>query len=135
MATKTGPGRSRIISTPFWPTDSPHKNARTETRVTIHDPAIGGESSDMGARTTKEKQGPPKGSEGQSKGQINSEPQNSRSRHCSTIHRRITGALEDIQYETLKIPLGTKMTNATFERILEASCLSRGTPEHLQTPS
>ncbi|PKI50533.1 hypothetical protein CRG98_029087 [Punica granatum] len=52
------------VSTPFWPTDSRHKNARTEARVTTHDPTIGGERSDIGARTTKEKQGPPKGSEG-----------------------------------------------------------------------
>ncbi|PKI37506.1 hypothetical protein CRG98_042104 [Punica granatum] len=45
------------VSTPFWFTDS-NKGLLTEARVTIHDPAIGGERSDMGARTMEEKQGP-----------------------------------------------------------------------------
>ncbi|PKI50887.1 hypothetical protein CRG98_028715 [Punica granatum] len=76
-----------------------------------------------------------KGSEGQSKWKINNEPQNSRSRHFGTIHHRITEASEDIQYGTLEIPLGTKMTNGTSERISEAFGLGQSTPEHLQTPS
>ncbi|PKI43646.1 hypothetical protein CRG98_035971 [Punica granatum] len=38
---------------------------------------------------------PPKGSEGQSKGEINNDPRNNRSWPCGTIHRRITGASKD----------------------------------------
>ncbi|OWM90857.1 hypothetical protein CDL15_Pgr010668 [Punica granatum] len=68
------------------------------------------------------------------KKEINNESRSNRSWHCGTIHHRITEASEGIQYGTLKIPLGAKMTNGTSGRILEASCLSRGTPEHSQTP-
>ncbi|PKI59717.1 hypothetical protein CRG98_019893 [Punica granatum] len=38
---------------------------------------------------------PPKGSEGQSKGEINNDPRNNRSWPCGTIHHRITGASKD----------------------------------------
>ncbi|PKI59352.1 hypothetical protein CRG98_020256 [Punica granatum] len=78
---------------------------------------------------------PPKGSEGQSKGEINNDPRNNRIWPCGTIHRRITGASKGIQYRALKIPHGIKMTNDTSERISEVYCLNRVTPEHLQTPS
>ncbi|PKI58209.1 hypothetical protein CRG98_021380 [Punica granatum] len=130
-----------------------------EARITIHDPTIGGERADAGAQTTEGKRSPPKGSEGQSKGEINNEPRSNRSWHCGTIHHReradvgarttegkpspskgseghskgeinneprsnrswhcgtihhrITEASEVIQYGTLKIPLGAKMTNGT----------------------
>ncbi|PKI58163.1 hypothetical protein CRG98_021451 [Punica granatum] len=59
-ATKEG----QAVSTPFWPTGSQHKNARTEAWATIHDLAIGGQHSDMGARTMGEKQGPRKAQRG-----------------------------------------------------------------------
>ncbi|OWM74319.1 hypothetical protein CDL15_Pgr013223 [Punica granatum] len=62
-------------------------------------------------------------------------PENSKDRHYGAIHHRITGVSEGIQYGTLKIPLGAKMTNGTSGRTSEASCLSWGTPEHSQTPS
>ncbi|PKI74116.1 hypothetical protein CRG98_005495 [Punica granatum] len=113
----------------------PTRGLPAEARITIHDPTIGGERADVGAWTTEGKQGPPKGSEGQSKGEMNNEPRSNRSWHYGTIHHRITETSEGIQYGTLKIPLGAKMTNGTSRRISEASCLSRGTPEHSQTPS
>ncbi|PKI47268.1 hypothetical protein CRG98_032339 [Punica granatum] len=107
----------------------------TKARVTIHDPAIRGERSSLGARAMREEQGPIGKAQSQLGEKINNKPQNGGSRHCGSIHRRITGASEDIQYGTLKISLGTKMINGTSERISEASYLSRSTPEHLQTPS
>ncbi|OWM90084.1 hypothetical protein CDL15_Pgr000871 [Punica granatum] len=72
---------------------------------------------------------------GDKRKQTGNKPRDSRNRHCSTIHSRIIGASEGVQYGVLKIPYGTKMTNGTPERISELSCSSRGTPEHLQTPS
>ncbi|OWM72893.1 hypothetical protein CDL15_Pgr028277 [Punica granatum] len=73
--------------------------------------------------------------EGNQKSKQTANPENSRDRHCGTIHHRITGASEGIQYGTLKIPLGAKMTNGTSGHTSESPCLSRGTPEHSQTPS
>ncbi|OWM72659.1 hypothetical protein CDL15_Pgr027195 [Punica granatum] len=52
---------------------------------------------------------------------------------AGTVILFITEASEGIQYGTLKIPLGAKMTNGTSGRISKASCLSRGTPELSQT--
>ncbi|OWM63045.1 hypothetical protein CDL15_Pgr026219 [Punica granatum] len=84
----------------------------------------------------KEETGATKGRKrGDQRKQTSNEPQSSRNWHCSTIYRRITGAPKGIQYGVLKIPYDTKMTNGTSERISELSCLSRGTPEHLQMPS
>ncbi|PKI55032.1 hypothetical protein CRG98_024578 [Punica granatum] len=80
------------------------------------------------ARSTRKAQ------EGNQKNRRTTNPKNSRGRHCGTIHRRIAGASEGIQYGTLKIPLDTKMTHGASKHILEASCLSRGTPELSQTP-
>ncbi|PKI73414.1 hypothetical protein CRG98_006184 [Punica granatum] len=77
---------------------------------------------------------PRKAQEGNQKNRRTINPKNSRGRHYGTIHRRIAGASEGTQYVTLKIPLGTKMTHGASEHILEASCLSRGTPELSQTP-
>ncbi|PKI55755.1 hypothetical protein CRG98_023846 [Punica granatum] len=51
--------------------------------------------------------------------------------HCGTIHHRMTKASKDAQCETLKIPLGAKVTNDTSGRVSEASCLSRDTPRTL----
>ncbi|PKI57936.1 hypothetical protein CRG98_021685 [Punica granatum] len=127
------PSKVNVVSTPFWSTSS-NEGLPTEAQVATRDSAIGGERADVGARTTEEKRGPPKGSEGQSKGQIHNEPQNSRSRHCGTIHRRIIEASKGAQYGTLKIPLGAKVTNDMSGRDSEASCLSRGTPELSQAP-
>ncbi|PKI55403.1 hypothetical protein CRG98_024176 [Punica granatum] len=70
-----------------------------------------------------------KAQEGNQKNSRTTNPKNSRGRHCDTIHRRIAGASEGIQYGTLKIPLDTKMTHGASEHILEASYLSQGTPE------
>ncbi|OWM91543.1 hypothetical protein CDL15_Pgr024867 [Punica granatum] len=90
----------------------------------------------MGARTTKEKQ------ESLEKhrraiGRMNEQqtPKTAEAKHYGTIHYRINGASEGIQYEILKIPLGAKMTNGTSGHTSEVPCLSRGTPEHSQTPS
>ncbi|PKI61786.1 hypothetical protein CRG98_017836 [Punica granatum] len=124
-ATKEG----QVVSTPFWSTSS-NEGLPTEAQVATRDPAIGGERANVGARTTEEKQGPPKGSEGQ----IHNEPQNSRSQHRGTIHHRITEASKGAQYGTLKILLGAKVTNDMSGRDSEASCLSRGTPVLSQAP-
>ncbi|OWM75159.1 hypothetical protein CDL15_Pgr012645 [Punica granatum] len=67
--------------------------------------------------------------EGNQKNSRTTNPKNIIGRHCDTIHRRIAGTSEGIQYGTLKIPLDTKMTHGTSEHILEASCLNQGTPE------
>ncbi|PKI43826.1 hypothetical protein CRG98_035777 [Punica granatum] len=63
-----------------------------------------------------------KAEESNQKNRHTTNPENSRDWHCGTIHRRITGASEDNRYGTLKIPLGTKMTNGSSERISEAYC-------------
>ncbi|OWM72876.1 hypothetical protein CDL15_Pgr023281 [Punica granatum] len=63
-----------------------------------------------------------------SEGQTNKESRKRRSWHCGTIHHQITEASKGAQYGTLKIPLGAKVTNDTFERAPETSCLSRDTP-------
>ncbi|OWM76814.1 hypothetical protein CDL15_Pgr017207 [Punica granatum] len=74
---------------------------------------------------------PPKGSEGQSKGEMDDDSRSNSSWHCGTIHHRMTKASKDAQCETLKIPLGAKVTNDTSGRVSEASCLSRDTPRTL----
>ncbi|PKI61309.1 hypothetical protein CRG98_018300 [Punica granatum] len=63
-----------------------------------------------------------------------SKPRDNRSQHDITFHRRIAGVSESIQYGTLKIPLGAKITHVISERISEIICLSRGTPERSQAP-
>ncbi|OWM77121.1 hypothetical protein CDL15_Pgr013212 [Punica granatum] len=70
----------------------------------------------------------------QSEEQTDDKSRSNRSRHCGTIHHRITEASKGAQCGALKIPLGAKVTNHTSESISEASCLSRDTPELSQTP-
>ncbi|PKI61580.1 hypothetical protein CRG98_018026 [Punica granatum] len=74
---------------------------------------------------------PPKGSEGQSKGEIDDVSRSNSSWHHGTIHHRNTEASKGAQCGTLKIPLGAKVTNDTFGRVSKASCLSRDTPRTL----
>ncbi|PKI48234.1 hypothetical protein CRG98_031389 [Punica granatum] len=101
----------------------------TEAQITVLDLAIEGERMNIEARTTGEKQGLlGKTQGGNQKNGRTRNPENSRDLHCGTIHRRITGASEDIQYGGLKIPRGIKMTNGTSEHISEVRCLSRHTP-------
>ncbi|PKI59068.1 hypothetical protein CRG98_020523 [Punica granatum] len=86
------------------------------------------EHSDTGARTTGEKQGPPKDSKGQSRGQINSQPQNGGSWHCGTIHRRIIGESKDIQYGTLKNPSWYQNDQWHLRAYFRSLLLKSGTP-------
>ncbi|OWM77976.1 hypothetical protein CDL15_Pgr018545 [Punica granatum] len=95
----------QAVSTPFWPSGSQHKDSRPKLREAQ-------KANQENERTAN--------------------PENSRCGHCGTIHHRIIGASEGIQYGTLKIPLGAKMTNGTSRHTSEAPGLSRGTPEHSQ---
>ncbi|OWM77795.1 hypothetical protein CDL15_Pgr011156 [Punica granatum] len=123
------------VSTTFWLTSS-NRDHPTKARVTIHGRADRRGRADLETLTARKRQGPPKVARGgNQRKRTGKKPRDSRSRHYNTIHRRITGASAGVQYRVLKIPYGTKMTNDTPERVSELSCSSRGTPEHLQTPS
>ncbi|OWM86010.1 hypothetical protein CDL15_Pgr003946 [Punica granatum] len=64
----------------------------------------------------------------QSEERTNEESRRRRSRHCGTIHHRVTEAPKGAQYGAPKIPLSAKTTNDAFGRISRTSCLSRDTP-------
>ncbi|OWM63011.1 hypothetical protein CDL15_Pgr026185 [Punica granatum] len=103
--------------------------------ITIHDQADGSERSDIvGTDYGREVGSTRKAQEGNQKNTRTTNLENSRGQYCGTILHPITGASEGTLYGTLKIPLGTKMTNGTSEHISEVFCLSQGTPEHPQTP-
>ncbi|OWM76779.1 hypothetical protein CDL15_Pgr001009 [Punica granatum] len=73
-----------------------------------------------------------KAEESGQKNRQDKEPQKQWSRHCGTIHHRITEAPKGAQYGTLKIPLSAKVTNdmsgcalGTYRLSRDASNLSR----------
>ncbi|PKI58178.1 hypothetical protein CRG98_021436 [Punica granatum] len=72
-----------------------------------------------------------KAEESDQKSRQDKEPRKQRSRHCGTIHHRITEAPKSAQYGTLKIPLSAKVTNDASGRASEVSCLGRGVPQYL----
>ncbi|PKI61295.1 hypothetical protein CRG98_018321 [Punica granatum] len=115
-------GRKRrgAVSTPFWPTDFLYENPRPKPGLLF---------------ITRQPEANMRAREGNQRSEQTTSPENSRDWHCGTIHHQITEASKGAQYGTRKIPLGAKVTNDTSGRVSEASCLSRDTPEHSQTPS
>ncbi|PKI45185.1 hypothetical protein CRG98_034422 [Punica granatum] len=75
-----------------------------------------------------------KAKEGGQKNRQDKKPRKQRSRHCGTIHHRITETPKGAQYGTLKIPLSAKVTNDTSGRISGAYRLSRDASDLSRTP-
>ncbi|PKI68863.1 hypothetical protein CRG98_010718 [Punica granatum] len=106
-----------------------------EAPVSIHSRVIGGNCIGHGAMDyRKEARATRKVIGGNQRSQTGIKSRvDSRNRHCCTIHHRIAGVSEGVQYGVLNIPHDAKMADVIFARISKIICLSRGTLEHPQT--
>ncbi|OWM90926.1 hypothetical protein CDL15_Pgr006411 [Punica granatum] len=129
-ATKEG----QAVSTPFWPIgflqenpdQSPGYYSLPDNRRRTCGHRVMNDKRRAGSTRKAEESG--------QKNRQDKEPRKQRSRHCGTIHHRITETPKGAQYGTLKIPLSAKVTNDTSGRISGAYHLSWDASDLSRTP-
>ncbi|OWM74517.1 hypothetical protein CDL15_Pgr005096 [Punica granatum] len=116
------------VSTPFWPTGFPHEDSRSKLGTLFLARQSEANRRARGHEQWEKSWVTEKSRREQSEELTGEESRKQQSRHCGTIHHRVTEAPKGAQYGTPKIPLSAKVTNNTSGRISGASCLGRDTP-------